>query len=360
VASSPYASPLGRLKAQFPTFLTAEQIRSLGGAADVADIAKLLEGGPYTAALAQAATLYKGAQLLEVALNRVFVDRNRLAIETSPFAGKPTVAAYLKRWDIQNLGLILSAKAEGRPLKEWEVFLVSSREIPAGLVAGTLTLDDLRALLPLPSVEAIVNAIVRYGYGAVLLPLVDEYGRTGDIFPLLHALDVQYYREVLDAARLFQGDEWTVREFLRSEVDARNALLLLKGKATGLPAETVFSRFFEGGSFPRGTAEEQFNQARSVPDLAQALEGAFPHVTDATPRFESDQSLVAYETVLARERLRRELTRMRAFPLSLAIIFTFLAQAEVERDDLRRIVFSKVYGVPTSELLPLLLRPQLG
>jgi V/A-type H+/Na+-transporting ATPase subunit C len=360
VASSPYASPLGRLKAQFPSFLSADQVRGLAGAADVAEIAKLLEGTPYTAALAQSAATYKGAELLEVALNRLFVERNRLAFETSPFAGRPTVGAYLKRWDIQNLGLILSARAEGRPLKEREVFLVSSREIPAGLVAGTLTLDDLRALLPLPSVEAIVNAVVRYGYGAVLLPLVDEYGRTGDIFPLLHALDVQYYREVLDAARLFQGDEWTVREFLRSEIDARNALLLLKGKATGLPAETVFARFFDGGSFPKATAEETFAQARSVPDLAQALEGTFPHVTDATARFESEQSLVAFETVLARERLRRELTRMRAFPLSLAIVFTFLAQAEVERDDLRRIVFSKVYGVPTADVMPLLLRPQLG
>lgn len=360
MAGSPYASPLGRLKAHFPEFLSAEQIRSLAGAADVGEITKLLEGGPYSPALAQSASLYQGAELLEVALNRVFVDRNRLAIEAAPFAGKPTVAAYLRRWDIQNLGLILSAKAEGRPLQEWEVFLVSSRQIPAGLVAGNLSLDDLRALLPLPSVEAIVNAVVRYGYGAILLPLLDEYGRTQDVFPLLHALDVQYYRDLLDIARHFQGDEWVVREFLRSEIDARNALLLLKGKATELPADTVFPRFFEGGSFAKSAGEELFGQSRSVADLAQALEPTFPHLTEATPRFEGEGSLVGYETVLARERLRREFLRLRAFPLSLSIIFAYLAQADVERSDLRRIVFSKVYGVATPELLPLLLRPQLA
>ncbi|EQD27418.1 V-type ATP synthase subunit C, partial [mine drainage metagenome] len=184
MAGSPYASALGRFKALQPTLLTKDAVSALARAKDLSDILKLLEPTVYGPELVRAGATYRGTAVLEVAINHVFVRRQRLLIEAASFAGKPVMRAYLRRWDIENIGLILSAKAEGRPVSETESFLVSSREIPAGLFAGTMGLDDFRSLLALPTLDAVATQLVRYGYGGVLLPLLETYARTHDIFPL--------------------------------------------------------------------------------------------------------------------------------------------------------------------------------
>ncbi|HLY77674.1 MAG TPA: V-type ATPase subunit, partial [Thermoplasmata archaeon] len=126
MAGSPYASSLGRLQSQFPSFLSKEVYATLVQAKDLNEVTKTLEGTIYGPEIGQFAASYKGPQLLELAVNRTFVRRNRQAYEATPFAGKLLVSAFLRRWDIQNLGLILSSKAQNRPLQETEVFLVSA------------------------------------------------------------------------------------------------------------------------------------------------------------------------------------------------------------------------------------------
>ncbi|MCI4322268.1 MAG: V-type ATPase subunit, partial [Thermoplasmata archaeon] len=266
MAGSPYASALGRLKAHLPAMLPKESYGPLVAATDVAEVVKLLEPTPYGAEIARSAASYQGAQLLEVAINRTFVQRNRLAYDAAPFAGRPIVGAYLRRWDIQNIGLILSAKAQGRPVGETETALVSSREIPAGLFAGTMTIDDFRLLLQQPSLDAIAQSLVKFGYGAVLLPRMEAYNRSHDVFPLLSALEHDYYAHLLESARFYQGDEWVIRQFLQDEIDLRNVLLVLKGLDAGLPLEPVQERFLDGGTLPRSTLPELYN-ARSVGEI---------------------------------------------------------------------------------------------
>jgi V/A-type H+/Na+-transporting ATPase subunit C len=358
MAASPYASALGRLKPEFPAFLPKEFYGTLLAAKDPADLAKVLETTPYADDVAWARATHPGPSLLEIAINRTFVRRNRHAYETTPFAGRPVVAAYLGRWDIQNIELILSSKAQARPVTETEDHLISSREIPAGLYSGVMTLDDFRILLGQPSVEATVAALAQYGYGATVLPFLDAFQRTHDIFPILHALDRAYYHHVLEAARFFQGDEWVVRGLLSSEIDARNALLLLKGKAAELSVDEVLSRWLDGGAIAASQAPD-FYGARTVPELAERFADRFPSIGEGTADFTSLATLTSYEAVLQRDRALSELKRLRTYPLSISVIFTYLLLAELERGDLRRIAFGKIYGLPNERLAPLLAGPRL-
>jgi V/A-type H+/Na+-transporting ATPase subunit C len=359
MSGSPYASPLGRIKAQLPSFLPKDIYASLANAPDVGEISKLLEPTPYGPYLGQAAATYRGADLIAVALNRYFVQRNRMGLEVAPFAGRPVVMAYLRRWDIQNVGAILAAKVLGRALTEEETFLVSARELPAGLLAGPMVLDDFRLLMQAPSVEAVVQGLVKFGYGAPLLPLVENFQRTKDIFPMLSALDRYYYAQLLEATRYFQGDEWTVRQFIQSEIDVRNILLLLKGRHAGFAPDLVFGKFIDGGAWPKPSAQDLYSTSREVADLVQALESRAPRLSDGLERYRSDQSLVGFEAALTRERALEQLKQLRTYPLSLSVIFAFLLLAELERNDLQRIVYAKAYGVEKKEFEPLLISPGL-
>ena len=358
MAASAYASALGRLLPDFPAFLSADAFARLLTARDAAEVAKFLDGTAYAPDLDAARATHTGIALVEVGINRTFVRRNRRAFQAAPFAGRPVVGAYLARWDVENIEMILSSKAEHRTVRETEEHLVSSRDIPGGLYAGVLTLDDYRGLLEQPTVDAVATALVRYGYGTTILPLLEAYQRSGDIFPILHALDVEYFRGVLAGARFFQGDEWIVRELVRSEIDRRNVLLLLKAKAGELPFEEVTARWIDGGAVTAAEASDLFG-ARGVADLVERLAPRFPSIATGTAEFANGGSLVGFEAAIERDRTVRELKRLRAYPLSLGVIFAFLIRAEVERGDIRRIAFGKLYGLANDRIEPLLVSPKL-
>ena len=358
MASSPYASSLGRLRADAGAFLPREMYATLAQASSVDELAKQLAPTPYAYDLEAARAAYTGISLVETALNRTLVRRNRHAFEATPFAGRLVVAAYLKRWDIENITLILSSKAQNRPLSLGETELVSSRDIPAGLFAGAMTLDDFRELLNQPTVDALVSQLVRFGYGGTLLPHVESFQRTHDIFPLTYALHVQYYQDVLEQARFFQGDEWIVRQFLRSEIDLRNALVLLKGKDAGISVEEVLTRWLDGGGLVSGEVNDLYS-ARTVPELVERLTPRFPALPEGNAAYQEGKSLSGFEVALQRERAGNELHRLRSYPMSLGGIFTYLLLAELERADLRRIAFGILYGLPSEKITPLLVSPRL-
>ncbi len=358
MAGSPYASALGRLKPEFTSFLSKETFATLLAARDPNDLAKLLETTAYAPDIVRARATHPGSSMLEVAVNRTFVRRNRHAYDSSPFSGRPIVAAYLARWDIENIELILSAKATGRTVTETEDHLVSSRDIPAGLYAGVMTLDDFRQLLSQPTLEATAASLVQYGYGPSVLPLLEAFDRTHDIFPIFNALDRAFYRNVLAATRFFQGDEWVVRAFFSDEIDARNALLLLKAKNAELPLDQAVAGWLEGGPFAAGEASDMYS-ARGVPELAERLSEKFPSIAQGTEEYRSGKSLVGYEVALQRDRATREFKRLATYPLSLSVIFAYLFRNELERGDLRRMAFGKLYGLSPERIGSLLVSTTL-
>ncbi len=348
MSETTYASSMGRLKALSGLLLNRDTLLSMTVAKDVADLGKLMEGTPYAGDLTRALEIYKDSDALEVAVNRHFVTVTRLVYQVAPFAGRAPIAAYLRWWDIENVLAILAAKAYGRILSESDTFIVSDRKTPTGFSAGVLSIDDLRNLLAQPSVDAVVQNLTRYGYGVTIMEHLGEFTKTQNIFPITRALEAQYYAELLRSAVFFQGDEWVVRQFIAEEIDTKNILTLLKGKESGVRSEGLSSFFIPGGILSLKQFQD-LAQARSIEEIISGL-GTGYALTDALAQYREHATLVPFEIALQRRHASMNQERMRIFPLSLAGIFHFLLRARIEREDLRKIIYGKVYGLPADAL----------
>ena len=358
MAASPYASALGRLNPEFPEFLPKETYPQLLATKDPNEFAKVLETTPYAEDVARVRATHSGVSLIELAINRTFVR-----LEPACVRGDPVRGALGRRGVSGSLGHPEhrddphgEGEGPGRHRDRGPPDL-EPRD-PAGLYAGAMNLDDFRILLGQTTVEAMVTSLVKYGYGATILPFLEAFERTHNIFPILHALDKEYYRNVLAQARFFQGDEWVVRGLIQSEIDAQNALHLLRGKHLQLPVEDVLARWVAGGTLTTTLASDLYS-ARSAPELAERLAPRFPSIGEGASEYASAESLTGYEVALERERAISELKRLRTYPLSLSVIFAFLLRNEQERSDLRRAVFGRLYGVSAERLTPLLVSPRL-
>ena len=116
--------------------------------------------------------------------------------------------AYLSKWDIENIELIIAAKSLGRTLEQTEAYLVSSQHLPVSISATTIPMSELKALLLLPDLEAVINlSLVKFGYGAVLLQQLGDFRKSGDLGIFSSALQNYYYSKLFSELRFLQGDE---------------------------------------------------------------------------------------------------------------------------------------------------------
>jgi V/A-type H+/Na+-transporting ATPase subunit C len=340
---SSYASSSGVLRVLSLQFLTRNQLNDLAKAKDAAEIAQRLESTWYGPDIEAAQSTYKPPESIEIAVNRHLIYVNKVAVQSAPIFGKNALRAYLAKWDIENIELIIAAKSLGRTLEQTEAFLVSSRNIPVGLSSSNIPLSELHALLQQPDVESVINYLVKYGYGAVLLQQLGEFRKSGDLGVFTVALENYYYARLFQELRFLQGDEGLLREYFRTEVTKRNLLNLLKAKESSVSRETIARHLIEGGLIPQASVLDAYASA-DVGELGKRLEQAFP-VTEPLEKYKQTHDLTELEVNLDRIVVARFLPRFRSLAISLTTVFLFVLQAEFERQNIRRITYAKQYGM---------------
>ena len=353
MGASQYASSFGRLQSIAINFLSEEFLLNLLKANSVTEMVKQLESTWYGEEIKKAASVYKEAELLEVAFNRNMVETNKMISEATPFGGKNAVRAYLAKWDLYNIELILSSKAMGREITETESLLVSSRNVPAGIAAGNISHDEIKIILSETTVDGVINKLAKYGYGVVLMKHLDEFQKTGDLGPMMSALHEEYYQKLLESLRFFQGDEGTIRELVRAEIDKKNILNLLKAKESNLEKEVVSRHLIEGGRISSKELLDSY-EVKDIGEIAARLESHFK-LNEAIEQYKTSKSLIDFEIAITKFIFANYLKKLRNIALSIGTIFFFIFRAENEHENLKRITYGKRYDLPIDKIKGMLL-----
>jgi len=342
MGSSSYSSSFGRLKSLSINFISQNILQTLAHAKDVSEITRILESTWYGPEIERAASLYSPPELLEVALNRHIVEINKIALESTPFSGREAIRAYLLKWDIHNIELILSSKIIGRAITETEPFLVSSRNFPAGISAGNISHDEMKIILSQPGVDGVVNHLVKYRYGPILMQHLDTYQKTGDLGPMMADLISYYYTTLIESLRFFQGDEGIIRDLFRVQIDKRNILNLLKGKDSNLDRELVNKHLIKGGNISKDDLFDMLG-SKSIDEFVGKVQKHY-NITDLLKdTYIKTHSLIDFEVAFDKFISKSYLKRLKNVPLSLGSIFHFIITAEYEWDNIKRIVYGKRY-----------------
>ena len=315
-------------------------------------MAQRLESTWYREDIESSAAVYKPPELIEVAVNRHLVGVNRIAIQTAPLFGKNAVLAYLSKWDIENIEVILAAKTLGKGLEQTETFLVSSRNMPLSLAPNVIPHSELNVLIQQTDVEAVINYLVKYGYGAVLLQQLGEFRKSGDLGVFTVALQKLYYSRLLWELRFLQGDEGMLREYVRAEISERNVLVLLKSKESKLDRETFSRHLIDEGLISQASLLDAYSS-----DLGEVIKKLEPwfDLSGALTNYRQTGNVSEFEVAMDKLIAERYISRFRSLMVSLTSTFAFVLQAEYERQNIRRITYAKQYGMTEEYIKSVLL-----
>ena len=353
MATSSYSSSFGRLKSLSLNFISQNILQNLVHAKDVAEMTRILEPTWYGPEIERAAALYSLPELLEVALNRHIVEINKIALESTPFSGREAIRAYLLKWDIHNIELILSSKIIGRAITETEPFLVSSRNFPAGISAGNISHDEMKIILSQAGVDGVVNHLVKYRYGPILMQHLDTYQKTGNLGPMMADLIEYYYSTLIESSRFFQGDEGVIRDLFRVQIDKRNILSLLKGKDSHLDRELINKHLIKGGNISTDELFDIFG-SKSIEEFVGRVQKHHNLADLLKETYIKTHSLIDFEVAFDKFISKSYLKRLKNISLSLGSIFHFIITAEYEWDNIKRIAYGKRYDLPLERITSML------
>ena len=353
MGTSPYSSSFGRLQSISTSFLKPDFLENLLKSNDVNEMIKLLESTWYGKEIKKAAAVYQGPELLEVAFNRHLVETNKIISESAPFSGKNAVRAFLSKWDLYNIELILSSKAMGREITETESLLVSSRNVPAGIAAGNISHDEIKIILSESGVEGVINKLAKFDYGVILMKHLDEFQKTGDLGPMMSALHESYYQKLLESLKFFQGDEGAIRELIRAEIDKKNILNLLKAKESNVDKEIVSRHLVEGGKITSKELLEIYD-VKDVIEIIGRIESHFK-LSEALEQYNESKSLIDFEIAITKFIYITYVKKLKNIALSIGTIFYFVIHTEIEHENLKRIAYGKRYNLSIDKIREMLL-----
>ncbi len=339
---STYSGSYGRIKAARMEFLSEGFITNLREM-DVEAITRALSATSYKEDIDALYSLYGGHELLEMAINRRLVRRNRIARFAPPPNASDMLRAYLSKWDIKNIKSVITSRYLGYSLRQSEVFLVSFRDVPMGIFAGNMTADDFNILLGQPGMDTLIETLSRYGYGQVLMQEMERYRKDGDVAPMLHALDRFYYRRLFASLRFYLGNEGPLLRYFSEEVDAYNIMILLTAKKMHVQLERVREALLPYGTLSMENFQSLYGSG-DVEEMAGKLGDRFS-AERVIGEYRESGDLNIFESDLRRRMYERYAGILSSQSVSIGSVFAFVFRAERERDVLRSIATSKAYGI---------------
>jgi V/A-type H+-transporting ATPase subunit C len=226
------------------------------------DISRFIGESGYQKEMAELAGKIEGIDLVEHATYRNMARMFSMILKASQGELREMVSAYLMKWDVWNLKVILRGKTYG----------VDNESIKEDLVpAGRLDEAMLDKLLSLDADKDIIAEFGRMEHLEIPPEVISAYKADGHLSNIEDYLDKLYYRKLLLSIAPTSTPTRLFQEFVRREIDTFNLETILILKTEGIRGESVMEYVIPGGKQIDKKLATQLANAETVAATANDL-----------------------------------------------------------------------------------------
>lgn len=339
-----YAYTVARVKAKKSLLLGDEDYNKMLQMS-VPEISRYISESGYQKEMSEMAGRLDGIDLLEHATyaNMAKVFGSILAASQGEL--HTMVAAYLEKWDIWNLKVILRGKSYG----------LDAEAIREDLVpAGSLGDEELDKLISLDGDEEILAAYSKMEKVSIPQDVMSSYKETGNLGEIEDYLDKYHYTRLLASIKPDSRPTKMFEEYVRKEIDVRNLETILKLKAEGIYGEAVMKYIIPGGKQVDKRFATQLANAETIQAAASDLQ--------QLEFYDIIKDLVEADSVNLRqivtEMKKYEIAQAKKFshlyPLSVVPILDYMIHKEIEVRNIRTIARGTESGLAKDTIKGLL------
>ncbi len=321
-----YAYTVARVKAKKSLLLGEEDYNKMLQMS-VPEISRYISESGYQKEMADLAGRFEGVDLVETATYTSMAKVFSSILAASQGELETMVAAYLEKWDIWNLKVILRGKSYG----------LDADAIREDLVpAGSLGAESLEKLVALDSIEDIIS-----NYAKMVSmngqEVLDMYKVSQNLGSVEDYVDKYHYQRLLASIDPSSRPTRMFQDFVRKEIDVKNLETILKLKAEGIYGEEVLHYVIPGGKQIDRKFATQLANAETIAAAASDL--------SQLEFYDVIKDLVEADNVnlsnVVTEMKKYEIAQAKKFshlyPLSVVPILDYMIHKEVEASNIRTI-----------------------
>ncbi len=321
-----YAYTVARVKAKKSLLLGEEDYNKMLQMS-VPEISRYISESGYQKEMADLAGKFEGVDLVETATYTSMAKVFSSILAASQGELETMVAAYLEKWDIWNLKVILRGKSYG----------LDADAIREDLVpAGSLGAESLEKLVALDSIEDIISNYAKM-VSMNAQEVLDMYKVSQNLGSVEDYVDKYHYQRLLASIDPSSRPTRMFQEFVRKEIDVKNLETILKLKAEGIYGEEVLHYVIPGGKQIDRKFATQLANAETIAAAASDL--------SQLEFYDVIKDLVEADNVnlsnVVTEMKKYEIAQAKKFshlyPLSVVPILDYMIHKEVEASNIRTI-----------------------
>lgn len=294
----------------------------------VPEVSHYISEAGYSKEMTDLAGKYSGISLVEYATYTNMAKQFRSILNSATGELSRMVAAYLTKWDFENLKTILRGKNFGS----------SADEIREDLVpAGSLGPEDLDKIIAAPTLEDAL-AIFKSKTGLTVSDeAVNSFKEDGVLTKIEDDLSKAYYKSVLSSIEGKDRATSIFRNYFKYVIDAKNIETVLKLKVENVSAEDMAQFFIPGGY---EVNQKVFGQIAAAPDYPTAVGEMqslriYAELKDSLTQNTTTIMDVVSEIDKYKIRLANQVAHM--YPLSVIPVVEFMIHKEIEVRNIRMI-----------------------
>ncbi len=338
-----YAYTAARVKAKKSKLLKEEDYNKLL-MMTVPEISHYISDAGYSKEMTDLAARYSGISLVEYATYTNMAKQFRSILSSATGDLSRMVAAYLTKWDFENLKTILRGKNYGLTIDDIKEDLVP---------AGSLGTDDLEKIISAPSIEDALALFKSKTGISVSDEALNAYKEEGVLTKIEDEISKGYYKSVLASIEGRDRATSIFRNYFKYVIDAKNIETLLKLKVENVSSENA-SEFFIPGGYE--VNQKVFSQIAAAPDFQSALNETQQLKIYSELKDSLNQNATIMEVVNEIDKYKIKLANQVAhmYPLSVIPVVEYMIHKEIEVRNIRMIAHGTDSGLDRDTMKNLL------
>ncbi len=305
------------------------------------EITRIIQETEYKEEIDELSTVFKGIDLIEVALSWNLAKEYQKILEITPGNLKQFTRSYLRRWDIQNVLNILRGKTQGEKIGKIKEILVPAGSLDRGILDRLLTED---------SVEKIVESLKGKWIYKVISRELPAAKESGSFSRMENELYKQFFSEIIEEAEsgIKGGNQFL--DFIRFDIHIRNIKTLFRLRMDTFEEDA--SEMYIAGGVLSSADFVNLNNIRDQTEFIDQLKAKIRNnlLLSLLEELKNEKVIRDVESRLTRVQLEQMEHLSKRNPFSIHPILVYLEKKKYEVFNLRALARGKESKLPSERI----------
>ncbi|MEM0201311.1 MAG: V-type ATPase subunit, partial [Candidatus Micrarchaeaceae archaeon] len=213
---------------------------------------------------------------------------------------------------------------------------------------------SVKEIMKEDSIEHILQRfMINSHYSNILQEALNTYTKTKNISDTINKINLLYYKSLSKSMRQLSTNGEVAARIIRLEIDMKNILSLIRGKALNLEYSQIQEAIIENGTLKEEDLKKLFVSSNSMESMISKI-NIFDLKT-ALNQYTKHKRLIGFEISMRSSIFKLALKILTYSVLSLTTVISYVYLKEIELSVLRAIIKSKEYNLDSNELSELII-----